>query len=152
ASLRTALRVDGGGSLPGEGRESAPVEVDPAPAGAAAVLARLRAGDPPVIARAERGRVVVDLRTVPPDQDGLVAGPLASALMAAGGGGGGSVAPPSPRARWSRRPRQVGAGPRADRDRPGPACGGEGPRHDHRPRLRLDHPAVRARGRLRRRA
>ena len=41
------------------------VEVDPAPAGAAAVLARLRAGEPPVVARVERGRVVLDLRTVP---------------------------------------------------------------------------------------
>jgi L-seryl-tRNA(Ser) seleniumtransferase len=56
------------------------VDVDPAPAGAAAVLARLRAGDPPVVARAERGRVVLDLRTVPPEQDALVAGALAAAL------------------------------------------------------------------------
>jgi L-seryl-tRNA(Ser) seleniumtransferase len=44
------------------------------------VLARLRAADPPVIARAERGRVVVDLRTVPPDQDELVADALVRAL------------------------------------------------------------------------
>ena len=44
--------------------------------------ARLRAGDPPVVARAERGRVVLDLRTVPPEQDGLVADALAAALAA----------------------------------------------------------------------
>jgi L-seryl-tRNA(Ser) seleniumtransferase len=80
ASLRTGTSVAGGGSLPGEGLESILVEVDPAPAGAAAVLARLRAGDPPVVARAERGRVVLDLRTVPPQQDGLVAEALTAAL------------------------------------------------------------------------
>jgi L-seryl-tRNA(Ser) seleniumtransferase len=87
ASLRDGTSVAGGGSLPGEGLPSVLVEVDPRPASETAVLARLRAGDPPVIARAERGRVVVDLRTVPPDQDGLVAGALASALMEAGAAG-----------------------------------------------------------------
>jgi L-seryl-tRNA(Ser) seleniumtransferase len=85
AALRTGASVAGGGSLPGEGLESVLVEVDPAPAGAAAVLARLRAGDPPVVARAERGRVVVDLRTVPPEQDPLVARALAAALGPAPG-------------------------------------------------------------------
>jgi L-seryl-tRNA(Ser) seleniumtransferase len=80
ASLRTGASVAGGGSLPGEGLESVLVELDPAPAGAAAVLARLRAGDPPVVARAERGRVVLDLRTVPPEQDATVARAVAAAL------------------------------------------------------------------------
>jgi L-seryl-tRNA(Ser) seleniumtransferase len=81
ASLRAGTSVAGGGSLPGEGLESVLVEADPAPAGAAAVLARLRAGDPPVVARAERGRVVLDLRTVPPEQDTLVARALSAALQ-----------------------------------------------------------------------
>ena len=80
ASLRTGTSVAGGGSLPGEGLESVLVEVDPSPAGAATVLARLRSGDPPVVARVERGRVVLDLRTVPPEQDALVAGALTTAL------------------------------------------------------------------------
>jgi L-seryl-tRNA(Ser) seleniumtransferase len=80
AVLRAGTSVAGGGSLPGEGLESVLVEVDPAPAGAATVLARLRAADPPVVARAERGRVVLDLRTVPPSQDALVARALAEAL------------------------------------------------------------------------
>jgi L-seryl-tRNA(Ser) seleniumtransferase len=80
ASLRTGTSVAGGGSLPGEGLESVLVEVDPSPAGAATVLARLRSGDPPVVARVERGRVVLDLRTVPPEQDPLVAGALTTAL------------------------------------------------------------------------
>jgi L-seryl-tRNA(Ser) seleniumtransferase len=80
AVLRAGTSVAGGGSLPGEGLESVLVEVDPAPAGAATVLARLRAADPPVVARAERGRVVLDLRTVPPSQDALVARALVEAL------------------------------------------------------------------------
>jgi L-seryl-tRNA(Ser) seleniumtransferase len=80
ASLREGASVAGGGSLPGEGLPSVLVEVDPAPHGEAAVLARLRAGDPPVIARAEHGRVVVDLRTVPPEQDATVALALVAAL------------------------------------------------------------------------
>jgi L-seryl-tRNA(Ser) seleniumtransferase len=80
ATLRTGVSVAGGGSLPGEGLESVLVEVDPAPAGAATVLARLRAGDPPVVARAERERVLLDLRTVPPEQDALVARAVAAAL------------------------------------------------------------------------
>jgi L-seryl-tRNA(Ser) seleniumtransferase len=78
--LRQGTSVAGGGSLPGEGLESVLVELDPGPAGEAAVLARLRAGDPPVVARAERHRVVLDLRTVPPEQDGLLARAVLAAL------------------------------------------------------------------------
>lgn len=44
-----------------------------------AVAARLRAGDPPIIVRVEDGAVWIDLRTVPPDADTL----LAEAVMAA---------------------------------------------------------------------
>jgi L-seryl-tRNA(Ser) seleniumtransferase len=86
ASLRTGTSVAGGGSLPGEGLESVLVVVDPSPDGEAEVLARLRAGDPPVVARAERGRVVLDLRTVPPEQDAQLAGALAAALGSPGAG------------------------------------------------------------------
>jgi L-seryl-tRNA(Ser) seleniumtransferase len=82
ATLRRGTSVAGGGSLPGEGLESVLVEVDPAPASATAVAARLRAGDPPVVARVERGRVVLDLRTVPEEQDSLVAEALTAALRA----------------------------------------------------------------------
>ena len=84
ASLREGASVAGGGSLPGEGLPSVLVEVDPAPASVEAVLAHLRGGDPPVVARAERDRVVVDLRTVPPDADALVALALAAALRPPG--------------------------------------------------------------------
>lgn len=40
-------------------------------------LAALRAHDPPVVARARRGRLLVDLRTVAPEEDALVASALA---------------------------------------------------------------------------
>jgi L-seryl-tRNA(Ser) seleniumtransferase len=74
--------VAGGGSLPGEGLPSSLVVVEPGPAGADAVLTRLRVGDPPIVARIERDRVVVDLRTVPPDLDELVAEAVAGAVEA----------------------------------------------------------------------
>ena len=80
ASLRDGVSVAGGGSLPGEGLPSVLVDVDPGPGGDEAVLARLRAGSPPVIARAERGRVVIDLRTVPPEQDAVVGRAVRAAL------------------------------------------------------------------------
>ena len=92
ASLREGVSVAGGGSLPGEGLPSVLVEVDAAPAPVEAVLARLRGGDPPVIARAERARVVVDLRTVPPDADELVAAALAAALRPQAEAGAGLAA------------------------------------------------------------
>jgi L-seryl-tRNA(Ser) seleniumtransferase len=40
------------------------------------LAARLRASDPPIIARVEEGRVLLDLRTVFPDQDQMVAAAL----------------------------------------------------------------------------
>jgi L-seryl-tRNA(Ser) seleniumtransferase len=43
--------------------------------------ARLRSNAPPVIARVEEGRVLLDLRTVFPEQDASLATQLSSALM-----------------------------------------------------------------------
>jgi L-seryl-tRNA(Ser) seleniumtransferase len=86
AAVAEGMSVAGGGSLPGEGLPSTLVTVDPGRRGAEAVMAALRAGDPPVIARVEADRVVVDLRTVPPEQDGLVLAALRSALAGPGGG------------------------------------------------------------------
>jgi L-seryl-tRNA(Ser) seleniumtransferase len=61
----------GGGSLPGETLASAGVAVG---TGAATrLLGALRRGDPPVIARIEDDRVVIDLRTVDPDALGELA-------------------------------------------------------------------------------
>ena len=89
ARLKDGVSVAGGGSLPGEGLPSVLVAVDPGPSGEERVLARLRAHDPPVIARAERGSVLVDLRTVPPEQDAVVAAALRGALQDPAPGGGG---------------------------------------------------------------
>lgn len=69
ACLREGLSVVGGGSMPGEGLPSVLIEIDPRPAHEGEILARLRDADPAVIARTERSRVVIDLRTVFPDQD-----------------------------------------------------------------------------------
>jgi L-seryl-tRNA(Ser) seleniumtransferase len=80
ASVRDGVSVAGGGSMPGEGLPSVLVDVDPAPARETTVLARLRAADPPVVARTERGNVVVDLRTVPPEQDEQLSGIVQAVL------------------------------------------------------------------------
>ncbi|TDB89005.1 L-seryl-tRNA(Sec) selenium transferase [Actinomadura sp. KC216] len=69
AIVREGTSMAGGGSLPGEGLPSILVEIDPRPAREKTLLERLRAAEPPVIARMEKGRVIVDLRTVPVEQD-----------------------------------------------------------------------------------
>jgi L-seryl-tRNA(Ser) seleniumtransferase len=66
--------VPGGGSAPGVTIPSAGVAVD------GDVAAALRACDPPVIARVHDGRTVLDLRTVDPADDHLVAAALTSLL------------------------------------------------------------------------
>jgi len=47
-----------------------------------AVAGRLRAGDPPIIVRVDDGALWIDLRTVPPEADGLLADRVATALPA----------------------------------------------------------------------
>ena len=69
APCRSAV---GGGSLPGETLPSVGVAIDPGPAGADALAARLRAGDPAVVARIADGRVLLDLRTVFAEDDELL--------------------------------------------------------------------------------
>jgi L-seryl-tRNA(Ser) seleniumtransferase len=68
--------VPGGGTLPGVEIPSAGLALDGDRTGA------LRAGSPPVIARVEEGRTILDLRTVEPDDDETVV----AALRALGGG------------------------------------------------------------------
>jgi L-seryl-tRNA(Ser) seleniumtransferase len=64
----------GGGSAPGTGIPSVGLAV------AGDRTAALRAFDPPVIARVAEGRTVLDLRTVDPSEDEVVAAALGAAL------------------------------------------------------------------------
>jgi L-seryl-tRNA(Ser) seleniumtransferase len=66
------VAVAGGGSVPGQEIPSAGVALD------GDFTAALRCFDPPVIARVEGGRTIVDLRTVFPADDEMVAAALAA--------------------------------------------------------------------------
>ena len=66
----------GAGSVPGAKIPGPVIEVAVA---ADAAFERLLGGDPPIVARREAGRLVIDLRTVPVDEDGKVATALAEA-------------------------------------------------------------------------
>ena len=70
----------GGGTLPVDVLPSVALAWRPERGDANAAAARLRAGSPPVVARVDGERVIMDLRTIPPERDG----DLASALEAAG--------------------------------------------------------------------
>ena len=73
----------GGGSVPGETLPSMGLALDaPGGRGATELLARLRTGEPGVIGRIERDRVVLDLRTVAPGHDAVLAAAIAHALIA----------------------------------------------------------------------
>lgn len=72
--------VLGGGSLPGLGLPSYGVAVTVAHPDALA--RRLRLGDPAVVARIEDDRVLLDLRTVPPEMDVMLAAAVLQALGA----------------------------------------------------------------------
>jgi L-seryl-tRNA(Ser) seleniumtransferase len=71
----------GGGSLPGEQIPSVGLAIDAGTGrGTAELLARLRAGEPAVISRIDHDRVVLDLRTVEPGDDGTLVTALRAAL------------------------------------------------------------------------
>jgi L-seryl-tRNA(Ser) seleniumtransferase len=69
----------GGGTLPLAPIDSVALAWYSPRAGADAAAARLRLGAPPVVARVDGDRVLIDLRTIPPERDG----DLAAALEAA---------------------------------------------------------------------
>ncbi len=78
AAVEPGESVTGGGSLPGETLPASLIVVaHPRPE---ALAAQLRSGEPPVIARIEGGRVVLDLRTVDPSDDAVVAAALAAGI------------------------------------------------------------------------
>ena len=77
----------GGGSLPGEGVETALCAIADPPGGADAFTTALRAADPPIVARIERARVLLDPRTVEPSDDRLVEEALRAACAPGGSAG-----------------------------------------------------------------
>ncbi|HTT94198.1 MAG TPA: L-seryl-tRNA(Sec) selenium transferase [Solirubrobacterales bacterium] len=79
ASVERESGAPGGGSLADVALEGPVCAVEVA-AGADALLARLRAGDPPVVARIVRGRVVLDPRTIAADEVETAAAAVRAAL------------------------------------------------------------------------
>jgi L-seryl-tRNA(Ser) seleniumtransferase len=79
AETRESTSTAGGGSLPGEQLPTTVVTILPTRLAPARLIDRLRAQEPPVIARIEADRAVLDPRTVLPDEDE----PLLRAVIAA---------------------------------------------------------------------
>jgi L-seryl-tRNA(Ser) seleniumtransferase len=69
----------GGGAAPTVGVPTVAVALDPGPAGADRLAAALRTGSPPVVVRVAEGRLLVDLRTVRPDEEEALLAALAEA-------------------------------------------------------------------------
>ena len=76
-AMITGASAVGGGSAPGLSLPTVLLSIERPGESAAATEQWLRTLDPPVIARIEHARVVLDLRTVLPDQDALLSGLLA---------------------------------------------------------------------------
>jgi L-seryl-tRNA(Ser) seleniumtransferase len=66
-AVTASAAVVGGGGAPGLELDSWAVSLPPR------LALPLRTGDPPVLGRVERGRLLLDLRCVPPELDGVVA-------------------------------------------------------------------------------
>ncbi|CAI8042181.1 L-seryl-tRNA(Sec) selenium transferase [Geodia barretti] len=82
ASPMKAQSTIGGGSLPGETLPTwaLAIECDGVDGGAEVVARRLREADNPVLGRIEDGRVLLDARTVLPDEDDALLKAVQSAL------------------------------------------------------------------------
>ena len=79
AEVRDAVARVGGGALPLLELRGPAVALDPAALGAEELARRLRVGEPPVVARIERGRVLLDPRTMTDDDaEGARAGVVAA--------------------------------------------------------------------------
>lgn len=79
--VRDGESVLGGGAAPSSTLPTRVLAITVEGFSADELAARLRASDPPVIARIEEGRVLLDLRTVIPDQDGPLAEVLAGIVQ-----------------------------------------------------------------------
>jgi L-seryl-tRNA(Ser) seleniumtransferase len=78
AEIIDGQSVIGGGAAPSAVLPTSLLALTAPDLSAAALAARLRASNPPIIARVEEGRVLLDLRTVFPQQDEIVAAALNS--------------------------------------------------------------------------
>ena len=87
ASVEPSAATVGGGSLPGECLESFAVALDGASVGAdeEGLARRLRVGDPGVYGRIERGKLLLDQRTVLPEEDEALARAVVAAVREQGG-------------------------------------------------------------------
>jgi L-seryl-tRNA(Ser) seleniumtransferase len=84
ASVEPALSVIGGGATPERSLDTFVIAIAPWASLSEVAMERcLRLGDPPVIARIEAGRLIIDLRTVFEEEEG----PLVKALEALAAGG-----------------------------------------------------------------
>jgi L-seryl-tRNA(Ser) seleniumtransferase len=71
----------GGGTSPGKPFPSRALVLTQATLSAADMAGRLRMGRPPIVARIEGDRVLLDLRSIQPDEDALVAAALAGLAL-----------------------------------------------------------------------
>ena len=71
----------GGGSLPGERLATTALAITPRRGGAADLLRRLREHEPPVVGRIVEERVLLDPRTVLPDEDDVIVEAVIAALV-----------------------------------------------------------------------
>ncbi|HEX3629503.1 MAG TPA: L-seryl-tRNA(Sec) selenium transferase [Candidatus Dormibacteraeota bacterium] len=80
AELVASSSAVGGGSLPGQRLPTTALAVTARKGGAAALLDRLRAQEPPVVGRIDQDRVLLDPRTVLPDEDDALIDAVVSAF------------------------------------------------------------------------
>lgn len=78
AAIEPADAFLGGGSAPGQAISGEALTLS----GDDALARRLRQGEPPVVGYLRRGRLVLDLRTVPPEQDATLVRAVRAALAA----------------------------------------------------------------------
>jgi L-seryl-tRNA(Ser) seleniumtransferase len=79
-TLKTGVSRPGGGSSPAGEIPTTLLAIEDPSGDAGRLEARLRKGDPPVVARVHEGKLLVDLRTVLPEQDATLARCLAAVL------------------------------------------------------------------------
>jgi L-seryl-tRNA(Ser) seleniumtransferase len=86
--LADGMSEVGGGALPLQALPTRLLTLDPGASGAAALEARLRMGDPPVLVRVQDDRVLLDLRTVAAEDEARLLSAVVAALAAEPAGEG----------------------------------------------------------------